>query len=269
MEVRIIQNIDLTEVDGLSNVQLAERMDLILKQSKAERYPGFSFPEPFDGPYVSHFFKTKAIQQLTATEQRKVLYATFEFILQMYYIEMASGLNNAAVYDSPRYKVAKFSSPTVRLTSELISQYIILSSRMAFERLMDLIHLIEKQQRLEGKSKFNKFKKFILSKNSKWIYFVTHLVSTRRFDEEYRTSVAHGGSPTPRKILAMQEPSSEDLNGVHNLTNLLLNVWRAVIDILDDKKPNYMNGPLPEGWLEAYVSNDLVKIGEIVSTLDF
>jgi hypothetical protein len=69
----------------------------------------------------------------------------------------------------------------------------------------------------------------------------------------------------------LQVPSHDENNEHLRLTNTLTGVWRPLIDILNNIRPNYMSiSQADEDWFHAYMSGDddaiEAKLGEMLDT---
>jgi hypothetical protein len=60
----------------------------------------------------------------------------------------------------------------------------------------------------------------------------------------------------PRYFLSLERPDNALLNRELDLTNVLLNMWRPLIDILNGNRPNYVYGAIELSWLTAFLSGD-------------
>ena len=185
-------------------------------------------------PRAAQFFETSAVRAMDERAQRKSLYAAFEYLHQMQFVQIASGLHNRCVYDDPRYTDTGPLPASVLITDAAIRQWSVLSSRAAFERFADLLHLLERGERIPSStSRLKKLRAFLFLPASRFVYFAPVVQLARQFDEAHRTAAAHGGSSMPRHFLSLERPDNELLNRELDLANVLLNMWRPLIDILN------------------------------------
>jgi hypothetical protein len=258
-----LKRLTLDQLDGLPNGELAHRMDEFLANARFEKYghtPDFSDMFKLS---VCDFYLTKIVTHLDKpAPQRKALYSAFDFVLQMEFLMVQGGATNKVVFDGNLFKERRFESPTVQLQFGALRQWSIVASRIAFEKLADLIHFLETGEQIRGKSsKFKHIRRIFLDAQKPWHYFAPYLIAVRRFDRKYRTPEVHGGSPMPRKLLSLAEPTSEELNASHQLTNLMMNLWPPFIVLLNQKRPNQFYGDgIDNEWVQAYSSGDVSRI---------
>ena len=252
-----------SDLDQLSVNDLACRMDQFIQKSFVERNVGLpaGFPQKIN--FVSQLMATKVVVQKSELHQRKIAYKTFSFLIQLDLGSISIGMQNGMLYGH-QFSESKWQSPVFRLKHVVLTQYKVISSRMSFEIFMELIHLISTGHKIKySKSKLNAFKKWLCDINNPFHYFAHVLALAYEFDRQHRSPEIHGTSKYPRKLLTLQNPSSEDLNEPLQLTNALLNSWNPLIEILNEKRPNSMNisNDLHD-WFKAYVSNNNTEIQE-------
>ena len=244
------------ELDSLPLKELIQRMDDFLLESNKERYGqlhlGFTIPLPSD------LINTISVQGKTESEIRKIAYLVFSYLVQLELFSVSSGISNKILF-TKNYKPLDWTSPTFRLRSSSINQYQIICSRIAFEIFIDLLYCIENGERLASKkSKLKKFRAWLQDVNNRFHYFAHVLLIAYRFDREIRTPEVHGSSSSPRNMLMLQIPTSEEMNKQFRLTNTLVNVWQSLIDILNNTRPTYMNiiTPADNEWFQVYMSGN-------------
>ena len=259
------------ELDTLPLKEQVQRMDEFLLQSQQERYGDLPFIEPIS--LTSALINSKTVMQRSEIEIRKIAYLAFSYLTQLELSSISSGFANRILY-TESYKPSAWKSPTFRLRDGVISQYQIVCSRIAFEIFIDLLYTIETGNRLTSKkSKLKVFRKWLRDVNNKFHYFAHVLLIAYKFDREIRTPEVHGSSRLPRRLLLLQEPSFEESNQQFRLTNTLLNIWRPLIDILNDIRPTYMQmSQADEEWFAAYMSGDNeaieAKLDEMLNNID-
>lgn len=259
-----ISQLHLEALDALSNADLAMRMDSFFDASEVERY-GPNVPK-LGGAFkrsVSEFLSTTTITQIGSAEvQRRALYAAFDFMLQIEFLAVGGAASNRMIYDSDLFGTNRFESPTIQLRFGALRQWSIIASRIVFERLADVIHILETGRRIEGKkSKFKQIQRIFSDPTKPWCYFAPYLNAVRQFDNRYRTREVHGGSPMPRKLLTLLEPTSEELNAQHQLTNLMHSVRSPFIQLLNYERPTQFFGIAGDDeWMSAYATNDVKRI---------
>ena len=243
-------------------------MDTFLLQSQQERYGDITPLNPIS--LVSSLVNSKAVTQLSEIQVRKIAYLVFSYLIQLELSSVSSGFSNKILY-TESYKLSDWSSPTFKLRDGVISQYQIVCSRIAFEIFIDLLYTIETGNRLiSKKSKLKTFRKWLQDVDNNFHYFAHVLLIAYKFDREIRTPEVHGSSSLPRRLLLLQEPSFEESNQQFRLTNTLMNVWRPLIDILNNIRPTYMHiTETDEEWFQTYMSGDdaaiEVKLSEMLA----
>ena len=91
--------------------------------------------------------------------------------------------------------------------------------------------------------------------------FSTPFLRAFHFDREHRTPEVHAASKLSKAVILMEQPSSENRNSGMELTNIMLNVWNPLIDILNDGKCYSMMGAEDDfKWLKVYLSEDKDEI---------
>lgn len=226
------------ELDSLPLDALVHRMDEFLLEAERERY---GRPHEFNPIAIpSELTNAPAVRQRSDTEIRNLAYLSFSYLVQLQLGSVSGGFANRILY-TETYKPSDWSSPTFRLRVNAIQQYEIICSRIAFEIFIDLLHSIETGKRLETKkSKLRAFRVWLRDSGSKFHYFAHVLLAAYRFDREVRAPEVHGTSPRPRRMLLLQMPSFEESNQSLQLTNTLAGIWKPLIDILNNVRPNYM-----------------------------
>jgi hypothetical protein len=250
------------ELDSLPLNELIQRMDDFLLISHEERYG--KVPRIFPVPMTSDIVNTITVRQKTETEIRKIAHLTFSYLVQHELSSISGGFANSILYTNS-YTISDWGSPIFRLRDSAISQFQIVSSRIAFEIFIDLLYCIETGKRLSSKkSKLKKFRSWLKDINNKFHYFAHVLLIAYKFDREIRTPEVHGSSSSIRKILTLQTPNFEENNKQFRLTNTLFSVWRPLLDILNSNRPTYMQvdqlytemSPKDKEWFHAYTSGN-------------
>lgn len=266
----MIHSISEAELDTLSLDSLVRRMDEFLLQTHRERYD--NFPEIFPIAVPSELIHSISVRQRPDVEIRRIAYICFSYLVQLQLDSVSSGFANRLLYTED-YKLSDWGSPVFRLRNSAIQQYQIICSRIAFEIFIDLLYAIETGQRIESKkSKLKAFRTWLSDAQNKFHYFAHVLLAAYRFDRQVRTPEVHGTSRLPRRMLLLQVPSFEENNQHLQLTNTLAGVWKPLIDILNNVRPNYMNvSQADKEWFHTYMSGDddaiEAKLNEMLSAL--
>jgi hypothetical protein len=254
----------LEDLKSLTNSELTKRMDEILRTARSERDPNYNIAYDTN-PYVETFFKTARIQALASDKQRKALWMTFDFILQIEYVSRYHGFQNA-VLDRQQFDKNGWSSPSLYIAYLSQEQASIVGSRIALERLMDLSYFAANGRELsKGESKFNRFREwlFSLSIDSDWFYLIPYLPWLREHDDEFRTAEVHSGSKLKKYLVSLQDIPNDIKSDAVNLLNILSNLWRYLLMIFNDERPNGAGGIRPSqnlDWLQSYVQRDYSKL---------
>jgi hypothetical protein len=249
----IIPQLGAAEAASLSVIDLVRRMDEIIYLSYYERYRD-NLPLS-EQKIVSDIMNTKQISVLPESGSRKIAHLTFDYLIQLLMNDVLGGISNRELYSGDADETS-WRSPVYQLRYSAITQAQIISSRIALEIFMYLLHCIETGRRLESShSKLKSFRKWLCEIDNKFHYFAYMLYSAYHFNQTLRTPEVHGTSRFPKKILLLDGLSSEDANATFALVNCLDGTWRPLIDILNGVKPSYMNiyNETHQKWLESYV----------------
>ena len=263
------------ELDSLPLKELVQRMDDFLLKSNEERYG--KLPDGFTISLPSELVNTAVVQKWQELEIRKIAYLVFSYLVQLEQSSVSSGFANKVLF-AETYKPTDWTSPVFRLRDGATRQYQIVSSRMAFEIFIDLLHTIETGKRLTSKkTKLGKFREWLQDVKNRFHYFAHVLLVAYRFDREVRTPEVHGSSGFPRRMLLLTEPERGEMNQPFNLTNALINIWRPLIDILNNTRPTSMaytdmsQFEKHQEWFQAYMSGDddaiEAKLDEMLSSI--
>ena len=248
------------ELDSLPLKELIQRMDDFLLESNEERYG--KLPDGLTISLPRELVNTAVVQKWQEPEVRKIAYLVFSYLVQLELSSVSSGFANRILF-TEAYKTTDWKSPVFRLRDGVIRQYQIISSRMAFEIFIDLLYCVETGERLTSKrSKLKKFRSWLQDVENRFHYFAHVLLIAYRFDRDVRTLEVHGSSRLPRKALLLKEPEREEMNQPFHLTNALINIWRPLIDILNNIRPTSMvytdmsQIEKHQEWFLAYMSGD-------------
>ncbi len=255
------------ELDQLSNAELVARMDEFINDAFLERNshlpPGFLQ----SAKLVTQVMHTPLVMSKGEDVQRKIAYLCFSYLIQFDLGQVGLGISNLVLYRG--FEESKWQSPLFRLKHAALDQYQIVTSRMAFEVFIDLLHVLETGERIETKkSKLRAFKKWLLEPKNPFNYFAHVLIVAYNFDREQRTPEVHGTSKFPRKMLCLQPPSSDEQNNPLHLTNALLNAWLPLLEILNGNRPSSMQISLDDQiWFHAFMSNDETQIEQALEKM--
>lgn len=264
--ITMISSLIKEQVEQLTVVELAARMDSIFLLYREERYE----PDYLERtkaiqerrPSVSKILSTIQVQKMTEEQQRQICRLTFNWLLQMAYTEFTSAISNHYIFDSNYNETMSWLSPSVQIRHAGLTQFRIISSRIAMECFMELVHYLGTGERINSKkSTFGKFKKWLLIDGNKYSYFARHVLRAFIFDREYRTPEVHASSRLSSAVLRMHTPSPEEHNSSGELTNIMLNVWCPLLEILTIGKASSIQGNDDDvEWLKSYLRDDGTEI---------
>jgi hypothetical protein len=221
------------ELDKLSVRERVGRMDGIRIAAELERYP---YKVEAGIPLLQELCDTLDWRCLPEVQQRRSVDSAFRFLLQMDLCSMASGNMNAICFNRG-YSDASWHSPGFQIAHASFVQYRIVGSRIALECFFDLLHILDKGERLPGKRKFKAFRQWMLKDKSRFVYFLGHIVAAHRFDREQRTPEVHATSALVRRILEMRKPDDRVQQATFDLSNVLLSVWQPMLRIMNRERP--------------------------------
>lgn len=260
MGVSTVNAISFNEMGSLNSAELAERMDLVLKTARSERMHPY-YNEDFDlDPYVIQFFRTKSFQELPPEKVKSAVWKTFDLIVQMEYVRSYSGFQNSLPL--PQHEAQPWESPRHMIPFLAQEQAAIVGARIVLERFMDLIHYLATGNELTGRSKFGAFEDWLfdLPVISNWFYLLPQLPWLRKHDKNFRSAEVHDGSKLKKYLVTLQNIPSELQNEALDLTNLLANLWRNVLPILEGKKATSIGGIKHHHnieWMKSYTENSV------------
>jgi len=256
----MIPELSKEELRQLPVIELTSRMDAILEANEIERYGSevFQLKNDMPGrPSVTRVLQTKHVQRMDIEKQRTLCYLTFNTLLQMEYSNVASSASNVIVY-TPNFNGESWKSVRTQVNSAALDQFQIISSRISMECFMELVHYLGEGERIRSKkSTFKSFKKWLNNPQNPFSYFATHILRAFVFDRNHRSPEVHASSKLHGNVLQMKTPNFDDRNSSLQLTNVMLNVWQPLINILNNGKAYSMQGSEEDfKWLKAYTDGD-------------
>jgi hypothetical protein len=267
----MVNPIDVIKYNDLNTDELASRMDAILQESIIERYGEVAHElMMFDHlPSVVKILSTKHVTQLEPEKQREVCHLAFKCILQMQYTEFSHAATNHYVYGSTYNEDTTWNSSNAQIRNAALRQWGIISSRISMECFMELLHYLGKGESIKAKkSTFKSFKKWLLDAENPFSYFATHILKAFHFDREHRTPEVHASSRLSKAIILLERPSKAQRNTGMELTNIMLNVWKPLIEILDDKKCHFMTGAKDDfHWLSVYLRDNKEEVEQTLQKI--
>jgi len=263
-----MHQISQEELNELSVSDLVERMDALLQRSRRERYAPLPKGFPAES-LVGQIITTKKVSVFSDTIQKRIAHIAFAYLVELELNHVSGGFANALLYNSDYDEQTSWLSPTFRLRDGAIRQYEIVSSRIAMEIFMDLLHCIETGDRLKSRrSKLKRFRQWLVDAGNPFYYFAHVLLEAYRFDRNIRTPEIHGTPRLPKKLLLLQHPSHEELNDAHYLSNILSSCWAPLLDLLNNERPSYMQiSDTEEEWFSIYMTGSEADISEKLSVM--
>jgi hypothetical protein len=252
----MIKPLSKDDLSKLSLEELAFRMDSIIQTSEKEKYNKIHYFEPY--PSVKKIITSIHVNKMSKNEKRNICHLTFNCILQMKYTEFTSTAANHYIYGLGYDEEKSWLYPTMHIRNAALKQFNIISSRIEMECFMQLIHFLGTGKRIKSKkSTFKSFKKWLFDVENPFSYFAMHILKAFIFDRSHRTPEVHASSKLSKAILYMQKPTSEDQNESLELTNIMLNIWNPLLEILNKGKTYSITGNEKDfEWLKSYLNDD-------------
>lgn len=256
---QLLSPLSAEAIQALQIDDLVRRMDDIRHAVQIETY-GTEWvsmhEEHFPMPRVADLLCTSKGKQLDEKKARRLADSAFRFLVQMDMLSVSSGISNQVI-DGRNYSEAAWQSPKHQLKAAVLDQYQIVASRIALECFFDLIHIADCGERMSsGNGKFKAFRKWVTKPGNPYKYFVGDIIKAFDFDQYYRQKEVHGTSRFPQNLLRLEFPDSEERNISLRLTNILLNVWKPLIQILNETQPNSISiFEEDNGFAELYFSS--------------
>lgn len=239
------------EIKSLSLEELINRMDNIRFSIQVEKY-GLEWASIQDRhkffPRVIDLLNTSKGRLLGEKRARKLVDAAFRYLLQMDMLSSNLGMMNEMIYRHE--KSNSWQSPRHWTRAAALKQYQIVASRIALECFFDLMHIADRGERMSGNSKFKAFRKWVLATSTPYKYFVGHIIQAFEYDRNLRQKEVHGTSRFSQSILKLEKPDSAELNDFMELYNILLSVWKPLIQIMNDEKLSGIFNNV--GWSENF-----------------
>lgn len=259
--------LDQNELNSLTLLDLVQRMDEILLQSIIERYG--QVHEGFPVCLVKDIVNTQKVAAQSDEHKRRIAFITFSYLVQLELHGVSSGFANKILFTPDYSETSSWNSPLFRLRDGAIRQYQIVSSRMAMEIFMDLLHCIDTGQRLKAKrSKFKSFQKWLCDPANQFHYFAHVLLEAYRFDRDFRTPEIHGTPKLSKRLLLLQRPSHDEMNDPFCLINSLMSCWRPLLDLLNGQRPTYMQISESENiWFTTFMTGTDSEIAEKLTNM--
>ena len=169
------------DLKNLGLAALVQRMDELILESIRERYG--QIHDAFPVCLVSDIVDSQKVAAQAEEQKGKIAHIAFAYLIQLELNAVSSGFANRILFTPDYDDKSSWMSPLFRLRDGAIRQYQIVSSRMAMEIFMDLLHCIETGHRLKSKrSKLKPFQKWLCDPSNQFHYFAHVLLEAYRFD---------------------------------------------------------------------------------------
>ncbi len=233
-------------LDTLDMATLVQRMDYVLESPSWERRGNNIMKLN-----VSEVHNSAVVQKFDPTFQRKVVYKSFGFLLQLLYTNFATSARFFHLTDDLE--------PAKQIHAGARKQWVVVSSRVAFEYFMHLTYMLGTGKDFEAdRSAIGKYKKWLKERDNPYTYFAITAARAKEYDRTKRFPEVHAATKLARQILLM---SANDIdNDTSHLYNTLRNQWQFILDIANERKPNGWgaSGDVDgdREWYELWVSGD-------------
>jgi hypothetical protein len=218
----------------LDSAALAARMDAFFVEDYAERYGGLGrlWPDAVAVPVLA----TAKLQALEEAQRKRALTMLFRARFQVSLCAQQGGFANRHVHDVEA--PGRWQSARRQIANAATRQATILAARVAFECLMEFIHLVMTGNLIKVNkkgSKFAPFREWICSAGNPFGWLVFYLLVTRRFDKLHRTPEVHGTSYIATEALCCGEWPSADSE--LDVLNVMMGIWPLLVLTLDGGRP--------------------------------
>ncbi len=234
------------ELDATDNATLVEKMDYILESPYWERRGNAIIKLK-----VGEVFHSTIVQNFDPTFQRKIIYKSFGFLLQLLYTNFATSAQFFHLPDDLE--------PAKQIHAAAKKQWVAVSSRVAFEYFMHLTYMLGTGDDFEaGDSAIGKYRKWLKQRDNPYTYFALTAARAKEYDRNKRSPEVHAATRLARQILLS---SATDIdNDIFHLYNILRNQWQFILDIANKRKPNGWaasgNAVGDKEWYELWESMD-------------
>lgn len=221
------------QLGELDSAALAARIDAFFVEDHAERYQGLGplRPEAMAAPVLD----TAKFRQMDEVQRKRALTMLFRVRFQVSLCLQQAGFANRHVHGIAAPEL--WQSACRQIANAATRQAMILAARIAFECLMEFIHLVETGELIKERqrSKFGPFRKWICSAGNSFGWLVFYLLVARRFDKAHRTPEVHGTSYIATEALCCGEWPRVDSE--FDVLNVLMGIWPLLIQTLDGGRP--------------------------------
>jgi len=217
--------ISTEELDSLDNPSLVARMDEILSSPNWSRSGNEILKLN-----VASIFQTISVQKYPEQFQRKLIYKTFGFLLQLQYAELS--------ISAEFFRLPEQDGDSAKLVyAANRNQWMSVSSRMAFEYFIHLTYMLGTGEQFNSKkSAIKKYIAWLKESGNQYGYFAISAARACSYDRERRTPEVHAATKLARHIL-LGTASNIDNDNLH-LFSILKNQWQFILDIADEREPN-------------------------------
>ncbi len=246
------------ELDTLETEELVSRMDEVLSSPYWQRRGNDIL-----NLNVHSIYNSSVVKKFPQTFQRKVVYKTFGFLLQLLYTDFSTSAKFFQLQEHDK-------EDSKQLYSAARNQWTVVSSRIAFEYFMQLTYMLGTGEEFKtGKSAIKKYKQWLKIPENPYTYFSISAAKAMEFDRTKRTPEVHASTKLARRILL--QSATEIDNDLFRLINIFKNQWQFVLDIANEREPNgWAVGGKVEGdkeWYELWKSKDHKAISTEIDKL--
>jgi hypothetical protein len=249
-----MNNLSLENVSSLTNNELVTRMDEIINSGQlSERGNKILQLE------VSNMMNTEKVKNWSNDFQRKIAYKTFQTLWQLRVSEFKPIIDHGLPGDKDVQKQFDW------LTNY---QWVIISSRIVFECLRDLIYMIDKGKPLEG-GKTKKIKSWLKEENNNFKPLAILLVRGLKFSRLKREPEIHNNSNYSNKLLSLSVAEID--NSVFSLTKYIKQYWGDILKMADGQNfggyPVFRDEFDDKEWYQLIKEGDINKINNKIDEM--
>ncbi len=211
-------------LDALDMDTLVQRMDAILESPYWGRMGNDIMKLK-----VREVYNSAVVQKFDPAFQRKVIYKSFGFLLQLLYTNFA--------VSAQFFHLEKDFETTKQIHAATRKQWVIVSSRIAFEYFMYLTFMLGTGEDFKpGDSAIKPYKNWLKQKDNPYTYFAITAARAKEYDRTMRSPEVHANPKLVRQILS---GSATDIdNEPSRLYYILQSQWQFILDIANERKPN-------------------------------
>jgi hypothetical protein len=244
---------------------LAARIDAFFEEEHRSRYKGIVPALLVVG--ASDILHSVTVWSKSPEDKRNILLLFYRTQFQIKICTQHAAFANHAIDEAIRNH-AGWRDPATQVRHAAARQSMIVSARVAFDCLMEFVSFAERGSLLRGKAKFRRFREWIARPGNRFGWLIFYMLVIRRYDVIHREREVHGTSRVADEALLCTEWPRNDGEG--DAINVMLNVWRPILETLNGTKPtSYFSGARDFGLSEHFfkwAELDLSKFWEDQTT---